>query len=105
MTKEMRTNAASSGVKLNARVVKDLAARSDRPGLLYLAKWAGLLGMTGALVLWALGTIWMWPAMLIYGIILCVPAYAISHETAHGTAFKTAWVNEAVLWVSSFIYM
>lgn len=105
MSKDIRTNAASSGVKLNARVVKDLAARSDRPGLLYLAKWGALLLATGALVVWTLGTIWMWPAMLIYGILLCVPAYAISHETAHGTAFRTGWMNEAVLWVSSFIYM
>ena len=35
---------------------------------------------------------------------LTVPAYALSHETAHGTAFRTRWLNETVLWVTSFIY-
>lgn len=105
MTKEIRTNAASSGVKLNARVVQGLSARTDLPGLRYLAQWVAILVATGALVVWSIGSLWMWPAMLIYGIVLCVPAYAMSHETAHGTAFKTGWINEAVLWISSFIYM
>ncbi len=100
-----RTNAASSGVKIDGRALKGMIARSDRPGLIYLAQWAGSLVLTGALVWATLGTVWMWPAMFVYGIFLCVPAYSASHETAHGTAFKTRRLNEAVLWVTSLIYM
>lgn len=99
------TNAASSGVRLDKRTLKSIAARSDRPGLVYLAQWFCGLVLTGALVWWTLGTLWVWPAMLIHGILLTVPSYAMSHETAHGTAFRTRWLNEAVLWVTSLIYM
>lgn len=99
------TNAASSGVRLDKKTLKSIAARSDRPGLIYLAKWICSLLVTGALVMWSLGTVWMWPAMLIHGILLTVPSYSMSHETAHGTAFRTRWLNEAVLWVTSLIYM
>ncbi|MEM9499003.1 MAG: fatty acid desaturase, partial [Pseudomonadota bacterium] len=101
----MRTNAASSGVRIDARTVKDLSARSDWPGLIYLAKLAVCLVLTSWAVLASVGTFWILPAMCLQGIVLCVPSYAISHETAHGTAFRSRWLNEAVLWVSSFIYM
>jgi len=99
------TNAASSGVRLDKRTLKSIAARSDRPGLIYLAQWICGLLVTGALIWWSIGTLWMWPAMLIHGILLTVPSYAMSHETTHGTAFRTRWLNEAVLWVTSLIYM
>ena len=99
------TNAASSGVKLDKKTLKSIAARSDRPGLIYLTLWLGSLSMTGALVYLTLGTFWMWSAMFVHGIFLCVPTYSMSHETAHGTAFRTRWLNETVLWMSSLIYM
>ncbi len=99
------TNAASSGVKLDKTTLKSIAARSDRPGLIWLAQWVVALGLTATLVWLALGSLWVWPAMLLHGIALSVPAYSASHETAHGTAFRTRWLNEAVLWVTSLIYM
>ncbi len=43
--------------------------------------------------------------MFVHGVLLSVPAYAISHETAHGTAFHSHWLNETVLWTGSLIYM
>ena len=99
------TNAASSGVKLDKKTLKALARRSDRPGLIYLAKWIVSLCLTGALVLYTEGTAWIWPAMFLHGVLLTVPAYSASHETAHGTAFRSRWLNETVLWVTSFLYM
>ena len=51
------TNAASSGVKLDKKTLKQIAARSDRPGLVYLAKWIATLVLSGALVTTTLGTI------------------------------------------------
>ncbi|MEX3012053.1 fatty acid desaturase [Hoeflea sp. TYP-13] len=99
------TNAASSGVKLDKKTLKAIARRSDRPGLIYLAQWVLGLILTGALVWAALGTLWIWPAMFVHGVLLTVPAYSFSHETAHGTAFKARWLNEAVLWITSLIYI
>ena len=99
------TNAASSGVRLDRKTLKSIAARSDRPGLIYLAQWLIAITLTATLVALSLGTIWMWPAMFVHGVFLAVPTYAMSHETAHGTAFRTRWLNEVVLWVTSLIYM
>ena len=83
------TNAASSGVELERKSLKALCRRSDRPGLLFLVKWAFSLALTGYLVHLAMGTGWVWPAMFVYGSVIGLPAYAMSHESAHGTAFRT----------------
>ena len=99
------TNAASSGVTLDRKTLKALARRSDRPGLVYLARWGAGLLVTGSFVWLSLGSWWLWPAMFVHGVLLSVPAYAISHETAHGTAFRSHWLNETVLWIGSLIYM
>lgn len=105
MPEYVPTNAASSGVKLDKKTLKSIAARSDRPGIVYLFQWAASLGFCGALVWWSLDTIWVWPALFVLGVFLTVPAYSFSHECAHGTAFRTRWLNETVLWITSFIYM
>ncbi|MDE0306575.1 MAG: fatty acid desaturase [Albidovulum sp.] len=101
----METNAASSGINLDRKTLKSIAKRSDRPGLAYIAKWLALLAATGLLVWLTLDSLWVWPAMFAYGIVLTVPSYSFSHETCHGTAFKTRWLNEAVLWITSLVYM
>ncbi len=104
MSDFVATNAASSGIRIDKKRLKALARRSDVPGLVYIAQWLFFLALTGGLVWMSLGTWWVWPAMFLHGIFLTVPGYALSHETAHGTAFKTRWLNETVLWVTSFIY-
>ena len=43
-------------------------------------------------------------ASLLLGIILSVPSYALSHECAHGTAFRSRWLNETCLWIGSLLY-
>ena len=105
MPEHAPTNAASSGVTLDRKTLKAIARRSDGPGLVYLARWGAGLLVTGAFVWLSLGTWWLWPAMFVHGVLLSVPAYAISHETAHGTAFRSHWLNETVLWTGSLIYM
>ena len=50
------TNAASSGVKLDKKTLKAIAARTDRPGLIWLGQWVICLALTGALVMMSLGT-------------------------------------------------
>ena len=105
MPEHAPTNAASSGVTLDRKSLKAVTRRSDGPGLVYLARWGVGLLVTGALVWLSLGSVWLWPAMFVHGVLLSVPAYAISHETAHGTAFRSHWLNETVLWIGSLIYM
>jgi fatty acid desaturase len=99
------TNAASSGVYLDRKTVKALCRRSDRPGLIYVLKWVISLLVSGCLIYLAQDSLWVWPAMFIYGTILSVPAYSMSHETAHGTAFKTRWLNEMLNWITALLYI
>lgn len=99
------TNASSSGIRLDRKQLRVLASRSDWPGLIYLVLWLASLTGTGFLVRSALGSGWVWPAMFVHGVLLAVPAYAISHETSHGTAFRTRWLNELVFWLTSLLYM
>ena len=98
------TNAASTGIRIERAQLKSLARRSNGPGLAYLAVWAFLLAATGALVWFTLGTAYVWGAMFVYGVVMSVPSYALSHETAHGTAFRTRRLNEAVFWFTSLLY-
>ncbi len=98
------TNAASTGIRIDRRRLKALARRSDRPGLAYLAVWTTAMAVAGALVWLALGTPFAWPAMFALGVVMSVPSYSLSHETAHGTAFRTRWLNETVFWITSLLY-
>ena len=98
------TNAASTGVLIDRKELKALARRSNAPGLAYLAVWTVAMLLTGYFVWFTLGTVWIWPSMFVYGVVLTVPTYSLSHETAHGTAFRTRGLNEAVFWLSSLLY-
>lgn len=99
------TNAASSGITLERKALKALCRRSDRSGLVFLAKWTLCLLATGYLVHLSMDSAWLWPAMFIHGAVIGLPSYAMSHECAHGTAFRTRWLNEAVCWLTSLLYM
>ena len=99
------TDAASSGITLDRKTLKALCRRSDLPGLIFLCKWALALVISGYGVYLALGTTWVWLAALIYGTVLSVPVYAMSHETAHGTAFRSRWLNETVMWICALFYL
>ena len=99
------TNAASSDVELDRKTLKILCKRSDRPGLIFITQWIAALLASGFLVYLCLGSYWVWPAMLIYGTVIALPAYSMSHESAHGTAFRTRWINETMFWITSLIYM
>ena len=98
------TNAASTGIRIERKRLKALARRSDVPGLTYLAVWTATMAMTGFAVWSALGTLYVWPAMFVFGVVMSVPSYSLSHETAHGTAFRTRWLNETVFWFTSLLY-
>jgi fatty acid desaturase len=89
--------------RIDRAVLKGLMKRSDAPGLQFLAIWAALLLLAGVGIHFSRDTLWLVPAVIVYGVVLGF-AYAPSHECAHGTAFRTRWLNEAVLWISSFVW-
>ena len=85
-------------------VLRGLMRRTDRHALVNLGLWLALCAATGAGVVLVRHTLWLWPAMLLYGSVLCF-AYAASHECAHGTAFRSRWLNEAVFWFTSLVFI
>ena len=99
------TSADSSGVAVDRKVLKGLMRRSDRPGLVSLGGFVVFLMLCGVGVHFAMGTAWQWPMLVVYGGVLTTYTYALSHECAHGTAFRTRWLNELLFMLSSFVYL
>jgi fatty acid desaturase len=75
--------------------LKRLSERRDGPGLWQLAGHVALLIATGALIHASVGTIWIWPAMFVYGVVL-IFLFAPLHETIHRTAFHSRAWNDVV---------
>jgi fatty acid desaturase len=88
---------------LERAAVQKLLVRRDLPGLLYFSAW--LVALTGTTLLLAelWGTWWVVPVLFVHGAVLSF-SYAASHECAHGTAFRSVWLNEAVFYLTSFIF-
>jgi len=87
------------------KVMKELMQRSDQPAIrdtviLYgcMVAFAG-----GGIALW--GTWWCVPFWLAYGVLYGSASDSRWHECGHGTAFKTAWMNNAVYEIASFMIM
>jgi fatty acid desaturase len=90
--------------QLEYSVLRTLMRRTDLHGLTRLAAWIVLCGATGLLVVVTLHSWWLIPAMFMHGCALSF-SYAASHECAHGTAFRSRWLNEAVFWLTSLVFI
>ncbi|HET7756189.1 MAG TPA: fatty acid desaturase [Steroidobacteraceae bacterium] len=82
---------------LGRDTVRALSRRSDARGLLQLAAHVALLAASGSWVWASHGSVWAAPALLVHGIMLCFLFCAL-HESIHGTAFATRWLNGCVAW-------
>ena len=94
MTGRSRAMALVGGQNLHA--VSELR---DGPGLVFLAGHAATLVATGWLVAASWGSWWAAPAVFIHGVVV-VHLFAPFHEAAHGHAFRTPWLNHAVVWLT-----
>jgi fatty acid desaturase len=87
---------------LERKVLKELTRRNDRVALTYFGGFMALVLATGALAWFALGTLWVFPALLLYGTIFAF-AEAMEHELRHRTPFRSEWLNESVHWIICFM--
>lgn len=78
--------------------------RSDAQGLLFLARHFLVLIGTGALVVLAIGTWWLLPAVILHGFVMAF-LFAPMHECSHATPFRTRWLNESVYFAVCLIYI
>ena len=85
--------------------MRELLERRDGPAVRDTLIWFALLlafGLAG-LTLW--GTWWALIPFLIYGVIYASSSDSRWHESSHGTAFKTDWMNNALYEIASFMVM
>jgi MocE subfamily Rieske [2Fe-2S] domain protein len=82
--------------------LKALMQRSDGYALADFGFWIILLIASGYAVVVSWGTLWVVPALFVYGTIYS-SSDARWHECGHGTPFKTRWLNEFFYQVSSFM--
>ncbi|WP_404989397.1 fatty acid desaturase family protein [Caballeronia sp. LZ003] len=85
-------------------VLKQLTQRSDARAIRDTVLWYAAIVASGVLAwfAWQAHSLWAIPAFLLYGTLYCGPADSRWHESGHGTAFKTAWMNKALYQVASF---
>ena len=85
--------------------MKALMRRRNGPAIRDTIVWFGLLaafGVGGGL-LW--GTWWCVPFFVGYGVLYGSASDSRWHESGHGTAFRTTWLNDALYQVASFMNM
>jgi fatty acid desaturase len=75
--------------------LKRLMRRSNQPAVYWLFGILLLLGFTGYCVNLTMQTLWVWPAMFFYGIVI-VHLFSLQHECVHYTVFRTRWLNDVV---------
>lgn len=84
--------------------LKQLMARDDIRGLANFGLWLACLAASGYLAYASVGSLWAIPAFFLYGTIYS-SCDARWHECAHGTPFRTRWLNEAFYLLSSIMNM
>lgn len=85
--------------------MKELMRRSDWPALRDTALWVGGMVLSAALGTYFWGSWLAIPCFIVYGVLYGSASDPRRHETQHGTAFKTRWLNEAVHQFSAFLTM
>lgn len=73
--------------------LRALSVKSDAKGFLQLGGHLGVVAVTGFLVAYTWGTVWLLPCFVLHGILLNF-LYAGQHELSHWTVFRTSWPNE-----------
>ncbi len=85
--------------------MRELLKRRDGPAIRDTTIWFLLLFAFGAggFLLW--GTWWAIIPFALYGVIYASSSDSRWHESGHGTAFKTDWLNNALYEIASFMVL
>ena len=85
--------------------MRELLERRDGPAIRETLLWFALLFGSGvcAFMLW--GTWWAILPFFVYGILYASTSDSRWHESGHGTAFKTDWMNNALYEIASFMVL
>jgi fatty acid desaturase len=87
------------------KTMKALMQRDDRAAIRDTILWIALLIGSAAGGIWFWGSWWCVPFFFVYGLLYGSSSDSRWHECGHGTAFRTAWMNNAVYQIASFMVM
>jgi fatty acid desaturase len=76
--------------------LKELMRRKDGPAIRDTAIWLGVMLVCAVLGVHFWGSWLAVPFFIVYGVLYGSASDSRWHESGHGTAFKTAWMNDAV---------
>lgn len=85
--------------------LRSLLQRRDWPGIRDSIIYFGLIVGFGYLTYTLWGSWWALIPMMCYGILWASASDARWHESSHGTAFKTDWLNNLLYEVASFMVL
>ena len=100
MTDEIDHRTLIAGLTAEERAF--LLLRSDKVGVLHLMVHWGAIVFFGALIVLQVP---YWPALIPVQGILIVFLFTTVHEAIHGTAFRSAWINEGVANACGFLIL
>ncbi len=80
-----------------------LVQRRNGPAIRDTLLWFALLGASGFLAHRSWGSWWMIPTFFVYGTLYGSVSDSRWHECGHRTAFRTAWMNDALYGLASFM--
>jgi fatty acid desaturase len=84
--------------------LKAFTARDDTHALIDFGLWTACLALSGYAAFRSVGTHWVLPVFFLYGTIYS-SCDARWHECAHGTPFRTRWLNETFYFLCSLMNM
>jgi MocE subfamily Rieske [2Fe-2S] domain protein len=85
--------------------LRKLLERRDGPALRDTVLWFALLGIAGYAGYLCWGSWWAIIPFLCYGVLYSSSSDSRWHESSHGTAFRTDWMNNALYEIASFMVM
>lgn len=85
--------------------MKELLTRKNGPAIRDTLLWFGLIIGSGALVYLWWGTWFVIFPYIVYSVLYASSSDSRWHESSHGTAFKSDWMNNALYEISSFMVL
>lgn len=80
-----------------------LTVRSDEPAIRDTLIWFLLIGASAVSGVWLWGTWWAIIPFGLYSVLFTSSSDSRWHETLHGTAFKSDWMNNTLYEIASFM--
>ena len=85
--------------------MRELLVRRDGPAIRDTIIWFGLIIGSAFLVTLFWGTWWFLIPYVVYTVLYASSSDSRWHESSHGTAFKTGWMNDLLYEIASFMVL